>query len=99
MSSTKRNALTIRFVLSTTQQTEPALIDSGATENFLDPRIIIRLRLPTERLAQPRTIHNIDGTQNKTGSIRRKCRLTIRFEQDAQDSAPYVTDIGQDRIV
>src|SRR5882757_2411431 len=99
MSSTKRNALTIRFVLSTTQQTEPALIDSGATENFLDPRIMIRLRLPTERLAQPRTIHNIDGTQNKAGSIRRKCRLTIHFGQEAKEMDFFVTDLGQDRIV
>src|SRR5712672_3759195 len=34
----KQNALPIKLILKTTWKTEEALIDSGATENFLDPR-------------------------------------------------------------
>src|SRR5712672_1477719 len=40
---TKQNALTIKLVLRTTHKTEEALIDSGATENFLDPRTVTKL--------------------------------------------------------
>ena len=39
--------------LTMTQKTELALLDSRATENFLDPRTIIKLRLPTIKLKQP----------------------------------------------
>ena len=47
---TKRNALMIKFILLTTQETEIALVDSGATENFLDPRTVSKMELPTQKL-------------------------------------------------
>ena len=65
----KRNALKIKLVLSTTQNTEEALIDSGATECFMDHRTVSWLRLPPEPLKVPRTIYNIDGTHNQAGHI------------------------------
>ena len=51
------------------RKTEEALIDSGATENFLDPRTVSKLRLITEDLDKPQSIHNIDGTNNQAGLI------------------------------
>ena len=99
MSTIKRNALKIKLVLSTTLKTEGALIDSGATENFLDPRAVVKLRLPTEELQNPRNILNIDGTNNKAGQITRKCRLKVKLGDVSQDMDFYVTNLGQDRIV
>src|SRR5713101_5981049 len=75
---TKCNALTMPLVLTTTQKTEFALLDSGATENFLDSKTVTKLRLPTQKLETPRTIYNIDGTNNKAGSITRKCQLKVQ---------------------
>ena len=48
-----------------------ALIDSGATGNFIDYRWVIQHRLGTQTLAEPIPVHNVDGTQNKAGLIRR----------------------------
>jgi hypothetical protein len=91
--------LKIKLVLSTTLKTEGALIDSGATENFLDPRAVVKLRLPTEELTSPRNILNIDGTNNKAGQITRKCRLKVKLGEISQEMDFFITDLGQDRIV
>jgi hypothetical protein len=80
-------------------KTETALLDSGATENFLDPRTIARLRLPTMKLAKPRAIHNIDGTHNKAGSITQRCQLEVQFGGVIQNVDFFITDLGQDQAV
>ena len=59
----------IKFILLTTHETENTLVDSGATENFLDPKTISRMELPTQKLDKEQTIHNIDGTFNSAGKI------------------------------
>ena len=96
---TRRNALTMKLVLPTTLKTENALIDSGATENFLDPRTISRLRLPTTALERPRAVHNIDGTHNQAGSILRKCQLKVQVGNKEQMMDFFITNLGQDRAV
>src|SRR5712671_6143765 len=96
---TKRNALTIKLVLRTTRKTEEALIDSGATKNFLNPQAVTKLRLITEDLDKPQSIHNIDGTNNQAGLITKKCRLKIRLGKVDQEMDFFITNLGQDRIV
>jgi predicted aspartyl protease len=96
---TKRNTLKIKLVLTTTQKTEEALIDSGATENFLDPRTVSKLRLPTEELEKPRSIHNIDGTSNQGGLITRKCHLNIQMGHLRKEMEFFITNLGQDCII
>ena len=43
------------MVMTTTQKTEQALINSGATENFIDPKTVEQLQLPIQKLLHPRT--------------------------------------------
>src|SRR5712672_2783766 len=96
---TKRNALTIKLVLRTTHKTEEALIDSGATEIFLDPQTVTKLQLITEDLDKPQSIHNIDGTNNQAGLITKKCQLKIKIGKVDQEMDFFITNLGQDRIV
>ena len=49
-------------------QTE-ALVDSGATTNFLNRKFIEKNHLVTSKLATPYNITNADGTPNKSGRI------------------------------
>jgi hypothetical protein len=41
-----------------------ALLDSGATENFMNLEYTKYLHLPIKVLQQPRKLFNVDGTQN-----------------------------------
>ena len=87
------------MIITTTQKTEIALLDSGATENFIDPRTIEQLRLPIRKLRETRVIYNIDGTPNKAGSISHRCQLQLSFGEGTREMDFFVTDLGQDRIV
>jgi hypothetical protein len=48
---------------------EIALVDSGAMENFIDQKLVDKLKLGTRRLKQPIKLRNINGTFNQTGQI------------------------------
>jgi hypothetical protein len=55
-----------------------ALIDSGATENFIDYQTAVQWRLQTKNLWQPRKVYNVDGTENRGGIIDKSCVLCVR---------------------
>ena len=65
------NSVTMPFNLYTFKGKveERALVDSGATANFIDYKTVARLRLGTQKLDNIRTVKNIDGTLNRSGSI------------------------------
>jgi hypothetical protein len=46
-----------------------ALVDSGATDNFMHPAFAKKMGLGLQELLNPRKIFNIDNTTNKSGMI------------------------------
>jgi hypothetical protein len=46
-----------------------ALIDSGATKNFMNLTYAKWLKLLIQQLPQPRKIFNVDRTTNKSGDL------------------------------
>ena len=67
--------MSIPFEFRTVQKTtdECALLDSGAMENFLDENVWRRLQIGRIKLLCPLTVHNVDGTENRTGKIEFYC--------------------------
>jgi hypothetical protein len=47
-----------------------ALLDLGATENFINISYAQKLNLPIQRLTQERRLFNIDRTPNKAGTLK-----------------------------
>ena len=76
---TKRNSLHVPFTLHHFKGTEKeiALLDTGATESFVDRKTVQRLKLGTQTLDTPRPIYNMDGSPNKTGTIMQVCYLQV----------------------
>jgi hypothetical protein len=54
---------------------ETALVDSSATENFMDERMVARLGIGKRPMKQPRHVFNVDGSENKNGTITHYCVL------------------------
>jgi Aspartyl protease len=70
---------------------ERALIDSGATDNFIDYKAVARLRLSTKELKQPRPVRNVDGSPNRSGIISRYCNLVVQKGQQKEHPRFFVT--------
>ena len=52
-----------------------ALLDSGATENFIDHKTWKGLGIGKQTLKMPITVLNVDGSENKRGKITHYCWL------------------------
>ena len=60
---------------------ETALLDSGASENFLDLKTFEPLGLGKQQLETPRPVFNVDGTRNKAGLLTHFCNLTVNKDK------------------
>jgi hypothetical protein len=76
-----------------------ALVDSGATNNFIHPRFAERMRLGTKKLKQPRKIWNIDGTQNKGGLLTEYIDLDVQTKHIHKEMRFLVTDLGGEDLI
>ena len=76
-----------------------ALIDSGATENFIDHREVIRLHLGTKKLLKPLIGYNIDETPNKHGKITDYVELLIQQGNHKKRMRFLVSNLGISRMV
>ena len=76
-----------------------ALLDSGATHNFIDTRAIKSLGLGTRIPPHPRIVHNVDGTTNQAGTITCYCNLWIRQGEQTNKLGFFVANLGHDRII
>jgi len=95
------NSLIMPFDFNSTRgrQEERALVDSGATANFIDQKTVKRLRLKTLKLEQTHSVRNIDGTFNQAGLITRACDLLISQGGRQERTRFYVTNLGGDRFI
>ena len=76
-----------------------ALLDCGATHNFIDPRTIKSLAMGTNPLKQPLIVHNVDGTINQGGSITHYCNLWVRKGTHIEKLGFYMANLGRDRLI
>ena len=93
-----KNSLNIKVNFERTQEraTTSALIDSGATENFINVRTVERWGLPRKILPRLRPIINVDGTENKVGMVTKACILEVLHDKKQHLQRFYVTNLGFD---
>jgi hypothetical protein len=76
-----------------------ALINSRATENFINYWTAIQWRLHTKDLWCPQKVYNVDGTENQGGIISKSCVLHVWWEEQQITQQFYITNLGQDHII
>jgi hypothetical protein len=75
------------------------LVDSGATDNFIHPKLIKRLGLGAQALDRPRKIWNIDRTTNRTGQLTSFVDLEVRTGKKEEKMRFLVTDLGNEDLI
>ena len=61
-----RQSMSLKVYLHTSNRRAEttALLDCGATENFINEKYACHMHLPVKRLTTPRKIINVNGTPN-----------------------------------
>jgi len=57
-----------------------AMVDTGATGDFIDQDFVARAKLPTCKLSQPIPVYNVDGTLNEAGSICKVVDMIMTYD-------------------
>ena len=76
-----------------------ALLDSGATDNFISPMIIERFGIPTYELSQTRIICNVDGTPNSLGGVNEAATLKVNHDGNETTQCFFIINLGSDDML
>ena len=75
-----------------------ALIDSGATENFISPELVEHFWIPTLDV-KPKVIRNIDGTSNQMGKVIKAVILNVQYKGQHTAHTFYVITLRDDHML
>src|SRR6267154_144144 len=76
-----------------------ALVDSGATDNFISPALLQTSNIKAYKLSKSRIIRNVDGTKNNNGATKSTVLLTIQYNGQYTQQKFYVADLGKDWMI
>ena len=76
-----------------------ALLDSGATENFINMQYTKELQLPIKWLQQLRPIYNIDGTRNKNRDIKHYTDLKMQMGNQPVWLRFFLMDLADQKAI
>jgi hypothetical protein len=98
---TRRKALNIPIFFTNKDRmvASEALVNSRATENFMDKRALRQLGVGRICLGQAKKVRNVDGTLNQAGEIMHFCVLKTKLGKKEKAQKFYITDLGKDHII
>ena len=81
------------------QSKKTVLIDSGATENFLDRETRQKMGIGSHETVKPIMVYNIDRTENSQGNISHYCWLWIWYDERQKLQHFYIAALGKESII
>src|SRR6202522_3055279 len=90
--------ITIRDQSGGTVET-PALVDSGARLQFIEQSLARNSKLDIYNLEKPMKALNVDGTENKRGTIKQYVDLTFTINGRPQTQRLFLTGLGKQKII
>jgi hypothetical protein len=87
------------FIHSVAKRAEVSLVDSGATENFMNLQYAKWLKLPIKQLPQPRPLFNVDGTENKSGTLQHYTNLSLQTGTQRVNMRFFLTELGENKAI
>ena len=75
------------------------MVDSGATTKFLHRRFVEQNHMSIRKLKQPIPLYNIDGTENRDGTITEVAILDMTVGDHQEQVVFMVTDIREKDVI
>jgi hypothetical protein len=75
------------------------LVDFGATDNFIHPKLLKQLGLGIQVLDRPRKIWNINRTTNCAGQLTSFVDLKVQTGSREEKMRFLVTDLGNEDLI
>ena len=75
------------------------MVDSGATSLFISPRFVAKHHIIPHSLPREIGLRNIDGSVNKSGTIKYSCRLTVTIGRYTAEHDFLVADLGPEDLI
>jgi len=76
-----------------------ALLDLGATENFINHQYVQQLQLPIKQLTIPWKVFNMDGTTNQKGDITFYSNLEVCTGEKYINMWFFLMELGPQRMI
>ncbi len=96
-----QRSMTVRFYTHSAKKRAEgiALVDSGATKNFMNLNYARWLRLPIKHLEKPRQLFNVDGTINKAGALQFYTDVSLQTETQWTNHHFFLSDLGENKAI
>ena len=91
--------LDFNFRMISNMAEEITLVDSRATENFIDIDVWKHLKIGRFQLSKAIPVYNVNGTMNKKGAIDSYCWLKVRLGEQEKNTKFYLTSIGKEQFI
>ncbi len=93
--------MTLRFFIhSIAKRAEAiALVNSGATKNFMNLTYTKWLQLPIKQMEEPQKLLNVNGTENKSGELWYYTELQVQTGNNHTNLRFYLTELGEQKAI
>jgi Retroviral aspartyl protease len=75
------------------------LLDSGATENFINLEYAKYLQMPIKHLKEPRKLYNIDGTPNQSRELQYFINIQMQTRTQQSTLQFFLSNLGENKII
>jgi hypothetical protein len=91
--------LDLQSVETAARMSVKALVDCGATGDFIDSEYVISCNLPVRRLLQPIPVLNVDGSPNQAGGITGVVDMVVDYKGHSEHIQLAVTRLGKQHVI
>jgi len=76
-----------------------ALLDSGATGNFIDRDFVYTKGISTQSISCPIPVFNVDGSSNKAGQISKVVDVVLHYKTHSKRTLLAVSNLGKQSMI
>jgi hypothetical protein len=94
-------SMNLPVAIGTKEQTieTRALLDCGASSEFMDSEFAKLHNIPLIKLRKPRITRNADGTLNKQGVVTHKAIINLRINGKEEPTSFFIAGLGKDTVI